>query len=447
MNLILLVLTSLIPNTYEITWEGQSIVVESETIEFQNYIALKPVADFLHLNYVLDNRSQRLYLTAGDQTVEMIGNISTILYKDEERDARFAPVWIRGDIYFPAGEIVNMIASGFGKLIFIKEVKEAPKIDNIALTTRGDSTIVSFSWSKPVGFDVQFFMKNAIIELDGTYQKEKLKPQGAITAVELLPYNTYTRLEMDLDGVNAYFERDKEIIFYYKLSRQIETIVIDPGHGGVDPGAVGKKGLYEKDANLAIAKYLKEWIVDSLDVKVIMTRETDKYLSLKARTQIANRNSADLFISVHCNASAKSNVMGGFETYFLAEARTTEERAVAMRENASLKFDGIEPASVIDKILLDLAQTACLEESNCFAECIQQSAERSLSIASRGVKQAGFYVLRGAFMPAILVECAFVSNLHEEKLLKEKSFRQQLALVLFHGIRDYISVYEKRLNN
>jgi N-acetylmuramoyl-L-alanine amidase len=139
--------------------------------------------------------------------------------------------------------------------------------------------------------------------------------------------------------------------------------------------------------------------------------------------------------------------MGGFETYFLAEARTTDERAVAMRENASLKFDGIEPASVLDKILLDLAQTAYLEESNCFAELVQQKAEHSLSVKSRGVKQAGFYVLRGAFMPAILVECAFLSNLDEEKLLMEKTFRQKLALTLFQGIRDYINHYERRLNN
>jgi len=445
--MILLILINLIPNTYEINWEGHSIVVESETIEFQNYIALKPVADFLGINYILDNRSQRLFLTEDVHRVELIGDINTIFYNDSYKNVPFAPVRMFDDVYFPASEIVNMVASGFGKLVFIKEVKEAPKIDVIKVSSRGDSAVVSFAWAKPVNFDVQFFMKNAVIELDGVYRKERLPPRGKITAVELLPYNTYTRLELNLEGVNAYLERDTEIVFYYKLSQQIKTIVIDAGHGGVDPGAVGKKGLYEKDANLAIAKYLHEMLEDSLDVKVIMTRETDKYLSLKARTQIANRNSADLFISIHCNASAKSNVMGGFETYFLSEARTTEERAVAMRENASLKFDGIEPASVLDKILLDLVQTAYLEESNCFAECIQQRAECSLPVHSRGVKQANFYVLRGAFMPAILVECAFVSNLDEEKLLKKKEFRKKLAVTLFHGIRNYIDDYERRLNN
>ncbi|GAI14891.1 unnamed protein product [marine sediment metagenome] len=261
-----------------------------------------------------------------------------------------------------------------------------------------------------------------------------MKPLGAIKSAKLIPYTTYTRLEFDVEDINAFLERENEVVFYHKISKKVNLIVIDPGHGGIDPGAVGKKGLYEKDANLVIAKYLDRLIKDSLGIKIIMTREKDIYLSLKARTSIANSNSANLFVSIHCNASAKSSKMKGFETYFLSEARTTEARAVAMRENASLKFDGIEPTDVVSDILIDLAQTAHLEESNRFAEFIQDNAKRQLPISSRGVKQAGFYVLRGAFMPSILIECAFVSNLEEEKLLKQKSFRKKLAYCIFCGI-------------
>jgi N-acetylmuramoyl-L-alanine amidase len=139
--------------------------------------------------------------------------------------------------------------------------------------------------------------------------------------------------------------------------------------------------------------------------------------------------------------------MQGFETYFLSEARTTEARAVEALENASLKFDDIEPDDALNLILYDLAQSAYLEESNLFAESIQDHAKSYLTIPSRGVKQAGFYVLRGAFMPAILVECAFVSNLEEEKLLKQKSFRKVLAYCIFRGVKNYIADYERRLNN
>ncbi|MCK4250148.1 N-acetylmuramoyl-L-alanine amidase [candidate division WOR-3 bacterium] len=447
MTLVLLSLFCILPNKYEIAFNNRNILVESERIEFQDYVSLKPVAELLNLYYVLDNTTQRLYLSAQNRKLVLIGNISTITYNGFSKNMPFAPLFIYGDIYFPANEIIPTIGGIFEKLIFIKEIKEAPLINKMSLLTRGDSTVLKFNWNRTIDFDVQFLLNRVVVEIDGRYKKkDKLKPLGAIKSAKLIPYTTYTRLEFDVEDINAFLERENEVVFYHKISKKVNLIVIDPGHGGIDPGAVGKKGLYEKDANLAIAKYLDRLIKDSLGIKIIMTREKDIYLSLKARTSIANSNSADLFVSIHCNASAKSSKMKGFETYFLSEARTTEARAVAMRENASLKFDGIEPTDVVSDILIDLAQTAHLEESNRFAEFIQDNAKRQLPISSRGVKQAGFYVLRGAFMPSILIECAFVSNLEEEKLLKQKSFRKKLAYCIFCGIKNFIYDYERRLN-
>jgi N-acetylmuramoyl-L-alanine amidase len=447
MMCILLFIVTLLPNNYEIVHENRNIDIKSERVEFQDYVPLKPVADLLAINYVLDNATQRLYLVTPDHRVEMLGNISTILYDGIYRNTPFAPLYMNGEVYFPVSELVQCAAT-FERLVFLKEIKEAPPIDRISLNTRGDSTVLRFEWQKPIDFDVQFMLKNAVVELDGQYKdKGKLTPVACVTSARLLPYDTYTRLEFDLENVNAYLERENEVIFYYKISKQVKLIVLDPGHGGIDPGAVGKKGLYEKDANLAIAKFLKDFIHDSLGVKVVMTREKDHYLSLKARTNIANSKGADLFVSIHCNASARTAKMTGFETYFLSEARTTEARAVEARENASLRFDGVEPDDAVSYILYDLAQSAYLHESNLFAECIQDQARAILPVPSRGVKQAGFYVLRGAFMPAVLVECAFVSNLEEEKLLKTKEFRQKCAHVIYCGIRDYIQDYERRVNN
>lgn len=447
MTLVLLSLFCILPNKYEIAFNNRNILVESERIEFQDYMSLKPVAELLNLSYVLDNTTQRLYLGAQNRKLVLIGNISTITYNGFSKNMPFAPLFIYGDIYFPANEIIPTIGGIFEKLIFIKEIKEAPLINKMSLLTRGDSTVLKFNWNRTIDFDVQFLLNRVVVEIDGRYKKkDKLKPLGAIKSAKLIPYTTYTKLEFDVEDINAFLERENEVVFYHKISKKVNLIVIDPGHGGIDPGAVGKKGLYEKDANLVIAKYLDRLIKDSLGIKIIMTREKDIYLSLKARTSIANSNSADLFVSIHCNASAKSSKMKGFETYFLSEARTTEARAVAMRENASLKFDGIEPTDVVSDILIDLAQTAHLEESNRFAEFIQDNAKRQLPISSRGVKQAGFYVLRGAFMPSILIECAFVSNLEEEKLLKQKSFRKKLAYCIFCGIKAFIYDYERRLN-
>ncbi len=445
---ILLTLACILPYNYEIVCEGKSISVEAVKVAFQDYVPLKSVADLLGANYVYDNNTQRLYLTVQNRQLEIIGNVPVIRQNTAYKNIPFAPLYINGDIYFPVHEIIPTIGTSFEKLMFIKEIKEAPLIDNIELVQKGDSTILRFSWPRTIDFDVQFLMKKAIIEIDGQYPR-KPAPQavGAVSHVQLLPYTTYTRLELDLAGVNAYLERGEEVIFYYKISHAVNLIVVDPGHGGIDPGAVGKKGLYEKDANLEIARFLRQYIEDSLGIRIIMTREKDEYLSLKARTNIANRHSADLFVSVHCNASGKSSKMRGFETYFLSEARTTEARAVEALENASLKFDDIEPDDELTMILYDLAQSAYLEESNRFAESIQDHAQSHLSIPSRGVKQAGFYVLRGAFMPAVLIECAFVSNLEEERMLKQKSFRRELALCIFRGIKYYIADYERRLNN
>jgi N-acetylmuramoyl-L-alanine amidase len=442
-----LILLSILPYKYEITSDDRSISVEAQRVGFQDYVPLKPIADFLNVSYVLDNTTQRLSLSRGDTKLELVAGVSSIVYDGATRNLAFAPQYINGEVYFPVNEVIPTIGGVFGQLIFVREIKEAPKIDDISLVVRGDSTVLVFKWKTMVDFDVQFLMKKAIVEVDGQY-KGKITRRGNVTATKVTPFTTYTKVELDLKDVNAFLERDEEVVFYYKVSEKVQLIVIDPGHGGIDPGAVGRKGLYEKDVNLAISKYLYDLLRDSLGITVKMTRDKDEYISLRERTNIANRNSADLFVSIHCNATPKrSTTMKGFETYFLSEARTNEERAVAALENAALQFDGVQPADDVSRILYDLAQSAYLDESNRFAEYIQDYAARTLSIPSRGVKQAGFYVLHGAFMPAVLVECAFISSVEEEKLLGSKSFRKNLAYCIFCGIRDYITDYERRVNN
>lgn len=447
MIFLLTIFSGLVPK-YELVCENNSVVIQAERIEFQDYVPLKPVAELLNINYVLDNTTQRLYLTNKDHKLVLIADIGVLSCDSLYKNLPFAPRFIVGEVYFPLLEIIPILGGTFGKLIFIKKLEEVPIISKITLFTRADSTILKYEWERPLEFDVQFLPKKVIIEIDGQYKlKPKLIPTGEIKSVNLLPYKTYTRLELELGNINSFLEREDEVVFYNKITSKVSLIVIDPGHGGIDPGAVGKKGLYEKDATLDIASMLKDLIEDSLGIKVFLTRDKDKYLSLKGRTDFANSHSADLFISIHCNASPKSRKVRGFETYFLSEAKTTEARAVAALENASLKFDGVEPTDEISFILYDLAQSAFLEESNCLAEFIQTGAEELLSIPALGISQAGFYVLRGAFMPAVLVETAFISNLEEENLLREKSFKKKLAYCIFNGTKNFVEDYERRLNN
>uniref|UniRef100_A0A7C6AG94 N-acetylmuramoyl-L-alanine amidase n=1 Tax=candidate division WOR-3 bacterium TaxID=2052148 RepID=A0A7C6AG94_UNCW3 len=448
MNILFILLFNFIQK-YEIVYENISSLIQSEIIEGQDYLPLKPIAELCEINYVLDKINQRCLISTDEHRIKILSDISVIKYDTIYLYIPFCPHYMNEDIYLPAFMITDIIGLKLEKLIFLKKIEEIPLIDKIDLVTRGDSTILRFSWKIPVEFDVQFSPQQAIIELDGEYaEKAKLKPKGAVKSLNLQSHKTYTRIELNLVDVNACLEREDEVVFYKKVAKRVELIVLDPGHGGIDPGAVGKNGLYEKDANLDIAKILKKFIEDSLKIKISLTRDRDQYLSLKARTSFANRNAADLFVSIHCNASPKSRQARGFETYFLSEARTNEERAVAAMENASLMFDEeVKASGDINFILYDLAQSLFLEESNNLAEAIQTSAENLLNIPARGVNQAGFYVLRGAFMPAVLVECAFISNPEEEKLLKQKDFKQKIAYAIFCGLRDFIIKYERRLNH
>lgn len=228
----------------------------------------------------------------------------------------------------------------------------------------------------------------------------------------------------------------------------LEVIVVDPGHGGRDPGAVGRTGLYEKTVTLDVAKRVAELLRRRLHLKVVLTRTEDEFVSLAERAKIANENKADLFVSIHCNASVKREI-GGTETYFLSVAKTDWARAVEARENAVIRFELPEAASdtaSLDYILWDMAQNEFLNESSELAELVQRELASRFTIEDRGLNQAGFYVLKGCYMPAILVELAFISNKKEEKLLKKDSFRQEAAQGVYEGIKSFKEAYERKLN-
>ncbi|MCX7994257.1 MAG: N-acetylmuramoyl-L-alanine amidase [candidate division WOR-3 bacterium] len=418
-------------------------------IEGQDYLPLKPIAELCEINYIFDKVHLRCILSTNEHKITLISDVNILKYDTSYLNIPFPPRIVEEEMYFPALMIGGILGTRLERLIFLKKIEEIPIIEKIDLTIRGDSTVLRFFWKTPVEFDLQFTPQQAIVELDGEYrEKAKLKPKGAIKSLNIQPYQTYTRIELTLSDINACMERESEIVFYKKIAKKVELIVLDPGHGGIDPGAVGKNGLYEKDANLDIAKILKKFIEDSLKIRTMLTRDRDQYLSLKSRTNFANRNGADIFISIHCNASPRNRQARGFETYFLSEARTNEERAVAAMENASLVFDEeIKPSGDINFILYDLAQSLFLEESNNLAEAIQTKAEALLNIPARGVSQADFYVLRGAFMPAVLIECAFISNPEEERLLRDRKFKETIAHAIYSGLKDFIAHYERRLNH
>lgn len=226
----------------------------------------------------------------------------------------------------------------------------------------------------------------------------------------------------------------------YSLARQlglkVRRIVVDPGHGGHDPGAM-HNGLVEKDITLDVALRLKKILEDDYGYDVLMTRGQDRYVALEERTAYANSNGADLFVSVHVNSSRNHSARGA-ETYYLNFATSPAAMEVAARENAISEKNMGE----LQKLTSAIALNSKIEESRDFAGQIQSSLVGALgknySIHNLGVKQAPFYVLIGAQMPSILAEISFISNEQESSLLAKVSYRQQIAEGLAGGVRSYI---------
>jgi N-acetylmuramoyl-L-alanine amidase len=221
--------------------------------------------------------------------------------------------------------------------------------------------------------------------------------------------------------------------------KQKKLIVLDPGHGGDDPGAIGQNGTREKALNLAIVGELEQLFDQDDNYEVIVTRTDDTFIPLVDRTIIANEHNAHLFVSVHCNASI-NKTYDGFEIYFLSEnASDTEAQATAVLENSVVRLEKTpnKKKAKLQGLLWSLVVNEHINESSEIASLIGREVCRRTNIENRGVKQAGFYVLRGTQMPAVLVECAYLSNLGAEAKLNTKSYKRKIADGIYEGIKRY----------
>jgi N-acetylmuramoyl-L-alanine amidase len=227
----------------------------------------------------------------------------------------------------------------------------------------------------------------------------------------------------------------------------LRAIVLDAGHGGQDTGAVGPSGLTEKELVLDVTRRVAKLVEEQLKIKVLLTRDDDNFITLRDRTTLANRARADLFVSIHANAHR--HAVSGVETYFLSsEATDNAARSVAALENSVIELEAPSPRARTDfvkAILWDLAQSEFQTESSRLAEIVQDSMTQSLRIPNRGVKQAGFFVLGGAAMPAVLIEIGFVTHPQEERKLRESRYRDEIARAIFAGIVEYKRHWDQRL--
>ncbi len=368
--------------------------------------------------------------------------------------------------------IVRYLAILFFTLFFLTYFSIASEkifVKDIRYWTSSNYTRVVIDLSEPVEFSknrisspdrIYFDLKNT--KLEKTIQATLPIGDGILKAVRAGQFDPDTvRIVIDLEKIEdfkTYFLEDpaRLIIDIFGVSKNVEKpesslftrrIVIDPGHGGHDPGAIGPKGLCEKDVVLDIALKLKKILMADPSNEVFLTRETDVFIPLEERTAIANKKDADLFVSIHANASPRKKARG-IETYLLNWTTDEEAMSVAARENAiSLgKMKEINQQwNVVEIIKSDLMRQNKRDESIKLANFIQSSLiakfndNLNKNIEDLGVKQALFYVLFGAKMPSVLVEALFISNTEEEKLLLRGSYRMHIAKSIAKGLDKYIN--------
>ena len=239
------------------------------------------------------------------------------------------------------------------------------------------------------------------------------------------------------------------VMSYKKPAKNKKIIVLDAGHGGEDPGAIGVNGTKEKDVNLEIVQELKSILDNDNDYEVILTRKDDTFIPLAERTNIANEHNADLFISIHCNANLNKSA-NGFEIYFLSEKATdSEAAATAVLENSVLELEGKpnKERALLQEMLWSMTANEYMNASSELSAFIVDKMPLRLKIPNRGIKQASFYVLRGAQMPSVLVECAFLSNYAEEAKLNTRRFRAAIADSIYEGIVKYYAKKAKERTN
>lgn len=240
-----------------------------------------------------------------------------------------------------------------------------------------------------------------------------------------------------------------------RVRHQQRRVIVDAGHGGIDNGMHGPIGgthtIYEKDITLAVARQLAAVLRDR-GVAVTMTRTTDTLIALADRGRIANQSHGDVFVSIHVNAAnlhwGHPEQARGFETYFLAEAKTEDAKRVEQMENASVRFETAASADKDDPlnfIIKDMAQNEHLRESSELADLVQQHLATIEPGPNRGVKQAGFVVLVTAYMPAVLVEIGFGTNAEEARFLSTPSKQRVIAKAIADATIEYLNDYERRI--
>jgi N-acetylmuramoyl-L-alanine amidase len=477
-------------DTFKVKINGEVKLIPAFREARALYISLPDLLEILRVDYLLDSVNLWMSFNISGYNFKLVSENPFIVVSSQTESRVFQlPLEVisgAGKIFVPVRYFSPIFARYFqGSFEFdernnlisvsvketsVKSVKPKFDIYDAKVEQRSNGYLLRFFAGRKIkDYEVWLGRNNWLyMTISGARvdisQIKKLAPSKVVSKVEVVQYSQSVQLSLKLVPKVKHYEvvsgndTDDILIALYvdetssrlenvKRKFLLDVIVIDPGHGGKDPGAIGVYGTQEKDITLSVAKKLKA-LIEKLGVKVVMTRESDEFVELYRRGQIANENGGKLFISLHCNSMPyKPHNASGFEVYILRPGKTEEAIRIAERENAVIKLEenyeerykNLKDESYI---LTAMAHNVYVKKSERFAEILNEEARRALDVKVNGVSQAGFYVLVGASMPSVLIEMAYLSNPYDERYLRSETKQWEIARMIFNAVKKFKEEYE-----
>lgn len=446
--LLLSLLTVLVLNAGTVTFAGKAM--NTVTYDGKESVTLAEFAAKTGSRHAWVAEKKKGVLVYAGHTYVFTAANRTVVVDNEAGIHLPEPIgWDGTNLYIPAAMLERIFSVKPSDL----KPSEDIKIEKIILSG-SDPTTIQILASGGIACDViERSGTNVILKVEAGSNVSQITPSGLVSSADLKNQNNNTTIDLKFskevrvsskgipNGIEVTFASKGTAVVTQPKARVKRVIVIDPGHGGKDPGAIGRRGTKEKDITLDTGLRLKK-LLQAQGHTVYMTRTTDSYVPLADRTKFANAKKADLFLSIHFNANNSSSP-AGFETYFLGMHRLEYAKNVALRENASLKYDigenAYDPDATLNDIIAALLTNRFQRESEELAGFIQDASAAKTGFANRGLNQAGFYVLKGCSMPAVLIEAGFLSNTAEEGKIRQSSYRQKIAEGIAKGVSQYVN--------
>jgi N-acetylmuramoyl-L-alanine amidase len=457
------------------------------------YISVTQLADLLGVPYNLLQGEEmvRIHFPQDDLIVTSKNPYMVIISKERKQDVIQLPTstyLINNKLYIPLkyslktlekilGTKIEFIEPGILKIDEVKKDESVLKVNkkfNITLLTidqKANGTLIRLKSNKRIPSYTSAIkegvltikLRNVSLDPDeiksmggkGVIREIRSRNAGKDAELEIFVTKDYTASEvLNIDNSNDLMITIHNKIFSIKENKNkdkwdFDVIVIDAGHGGKDAGAIGINGVREKDVNLGVALKLGKLLEKNMkDVKVVYTRSNDTFIELYKRGKIANENGGKLFISIHCNSTPKKPTdASGFEVYLLRPGRTKEAIQIAARENGVIQYEDnpkrYQRLTDENFILVSMAHSSYMKYSEKFSDFLNKEFSNGLDESSRGIKQAGFYVLVGASMPSVLIETGFLSNQGDAAFLKSDKGQSRIAESVLKAIQNYREYYQQ----